>query len=496
MPKTLRTIALSLAAVMLATLNTTVSAAPTEPELQLMAPDTDVLLNRFPGEPVYLELGVFIASVGAPFELRLTRPDYTQPLILEQTIFDPDGGAPEFRELSTDVLDGWNGLKDFLHVEITNATGKNVASLSSTFCPNGYPRERVSDDGPIVASYPESCYANPFTKGMVWGIDEDWAVSPFGFGGQSAALRRGHYTVDVSISDTYVDLFNIDPAKASATLSLEIQNYEYDDCVKGCGFGGRANKASMPPRHRAVPTMETPDPAILPDLIALPAWSFNVENRKKRSFINFSANVWTSGASSLVVEGFRRDDEDVMDAYQYFYVNGEPVGRDQVGTMEFDDRAGHMHWHFLQFAKYSLLSADQMELIKSKKEAFCLAPTDAIDLTLPGVDMSPYLGLSTACGSPGSIWVREILPLGWGDTYVQSIPGQNFNITKLPNGTYYVAVEANPLGTLHEQTDANNTELRMIELGGEPGNRTITVPPWNGIDSEIGYGGGFPDHRH
>lgn len=498
MPTTTRTLALSLAALMLVSINTAVGAAPTAPSLELKAPNTDVLLYRYPGEPIYLDLGVFIASVGAPFELRLTRPDYSQPVVLQQTIFDPVGGAAEIRTLSSDLLDGWAGLKDFLSVDFTNSKGTSVASFTSTLCPNGSPRERVSDDGPTVSSYPESCYANPFTKGMLWGIDQDWAVSPFGFGSDPVTLKKGHYSVEISISDTYIDLFDIDPAKASTTISVEVQNYP--ECVK-CGLdAGRSESTAGPARSRAVPVMEAPDPSILPDLVALPAWGFGVENRKKRSFINFSANVWTSGASSLVVEGFRRDDEDVMDAYQYFYVNGEPVGRDQVGTMEYDDRDGHTHWHFLQFAKYSLLGADQTELIKSKKEAFCLAPTDAIDLTLPGVDMTPYLGLSTACGNPGSIWVREILPLGWGDTYVQGIPGQNFNITDLPNGTYYVAVEANPAGTdgtrsLHEQTDANNVELRMIEIKGKAGDRSVVVPPWNGIDTETGYSGGFPiDH--
>jgi hypothetical protein len=85
--------------------------------------------------------------------------------------------------------------------------------------------------------------------------------------------------------------------------------------------------------------------------------------------------------------------------------------------------------------------------------------------------------------------VREVLPTGWGDTYFQGLPGQSFNITDLPNGTYYIAVEANPLGLLHERRTDNDVELREIRLGGTPGARTVTVPPWHGIDTE-GTGGG------
>ena len=34
--------------------------------------------------------------------------------------------------------------------------------------------------------------------------------------------------------------------------------------------------------------------------------------------------------------------------------------------------------------------------------------------------------------------------MGWGDTYYQYLPGQSFNITGVPNGTYYVRIVANP----------------------------------------------------
>jgi len=98
---------------------------------------------------------------------------------------------------------------------------------------------------------------------------------------------------------------------------------------------------------------------------------------------------------------------------------------------------------------------------------------------------TPYsTGLDTACGGPTALWVREVLPLGWGDTYFQSLPGQSFNITDLPNGKYFIQVTANPLGNLYEQTRANNSELREITIKGKPGHRKVKVPAWNGIDSE------------
>jgi len=160
-----------------------------------------------------------------------------------------------------------------------------------------------------------------------------------------------------------------------------------------------------------------------------------------------------------------------------------------------DARKGHQHWHFMQFARYSLLDATQTMTIVSRKESFCLAPTDPIDLLAPGAEMNPgEIGLGGSnCGSgPGALWAREVLPAGWGDTYYQGLPGQSFNITDLPNGTYYIAVQTNPLGLLHERRTDNDLELREIRLGGTPGNRTVTVPPWHGIDTEGTGGGAVP----
>ena len=122
--------------------------------------------------------------------------------------------------------------------------------------------------------------------------------------------------------------------------------------------------------------------------------------------------------------------------------------------------------------------------MRSHKQGFCIAPTDGIDLLLPNAVWRPDgLGF-TQCGSQSSIWVRETLPVGWGDTYSQSVAGQAFDITQVPNGRYYIEVAVNPRGLLYESNRTNNVTLREVILKGTAGNRTIEVPPWHGIDSE------------
>jgi hypothetical protein len=73
--------------------------------------------------------------------------------------------------------------------------------------------------------------------------------------------------------------------------------------------------------------------------------------------------------------------------------------------------------------------------------------------------------------------VSEVLTSGSGDTYEQSRAGQSFDIATLPNGIYYIEVQANPAHVLTEKSMANNVSLRKLRLGGTPDHRTLQVFP-------------------
>ena len=103
--------------------------------------------------------------------------------------------------------------------------------------------------------------------------------------------------------------------------------------------------------------------------------------------------------------------------------------------------------------------------MRSRKQSYCLAPTDAIDLTVERASWGQAEEFSTACGNRSALWIREVLQTGWGDTYFQFMPGQSFNITKIPNGWYYAQIQVNPLGSLYETDMSNNVESRLLFLG-------------------------------
>ncbi|GAA2767819.1 lysyl oxidase family protein [Streptomyces paradoxus] len=251
--------------------------------------------------------------------------------------------------------------------------------------------------------------------------------------------------------------------------------------VGGQTDGSRQAPALKPLSKRPAGKPSVPD-VPKPDLRSLPAYGITISDGDKdipgKDYLAFSANVWNAGPAQLVVDGFRSPGKAKMDAFQYFYdAKGKQVGYTPTGTMEWDPRPGHVHWHFTDFASYRLLKADKKEAVRSGKEAFCLANTDAIDYTVKNANWHPYnTDLATACGEENSISVREVLDVGSGDTYTQDLPGQSFDITSVPNGTYYIQVLANPEKRLKETNLANNSALRKIVLGGTPGKRTVTVP--------------------
>ncbi len=473
---------IALAFVLLVTLYAApVGAAPT-PSLRLFVSSMQITAERGRRNVVNVDPGAFITPVGNAFELRVSRPDYDTPITVKQV--DAETGTV-LRTFSDENLDGWFGLKDFAHYEVVDADGKTVLQDSVTFCPNAYVRERMSDDSPLTTSYPYSCgSSSPFTRGSVWGIDRGWASSLIGggyyYGGLRWRAERKNYTIKIQIDPIWVNLLAIAPSDASA----EVQVTAVDGGASAPTQAPASSPAYAP--YPRTPILTSPPAATLPDFVALPGWGIAAFPRRGHDYLTFNATEWNAGPGTMVVDGFRSGEASTLDAYQYFLLDGQPVGRALIGQLEY--HAGrHNHWHFQEFTQYSLLDSNKDTVLVSDKESWCLAPTDAIDLTVPNANWQGYSqNLFTSCGynEPGALWVREVLDVGWGDTYGQYVNGGAFEITNLPNGRYYLRTHVNPTGGMLEVTKDNDIEDRLIMLRGKPGHRRVIVPPWHGIDTE------------
>ena len=471
--------------------------------LKLVAGSTEVTLDKYPDSGIVLDLGTHVVAGKNPIEVRATRKSYSDPVVGSQLV----NGKP--KALPAGMVTDFGGLAKFLHLTITDAKGKKVYDKDRTFCLNGE-GSRTRPDAPATSPYPEGCSANPFTLGSVWGLQAGWSSNTTGYYDEETVdLPIGKYTAKLSVNKAYKDYFKIGAYDSAVTLKVTVR--EAEDCpagghTNGCKQtfakakaksltkGGVEPKAAKvaPKANAQRPTGKASVPkGPKPDLRSLPAWGIQVgpgdegTPEADRDYLAFSATVWNAGPSPLVLDGFRQQGKDLMDAYQYFYdANGKQVGYQNTGTMEWDPREGHTHWHFTDFARYSLLSAKQTEVVRSQKEAFCLAATDSIDYTVKNANWHPSnTDLHTACGNHGSLSVREVLDVGSGDTYAQFRPGQSFDVTDLANGEYYIQVQANPEKRLFESSTTNNIALRKVILGGTLHHRTVKVPPVGLIDA-------------
>jgi hypothetical protein len=454
--------------------------------LKLEAAQNGMTVNSFRGR-VGFDPGIWLAALGSPLEFDVQRAAYTKPVTLTQIIHPPYGGVIR-RPLPPRLLDQWFGLKRFATLTMRNSAGKVVLTRQATFCPNSYDPARVNPGSPPTSPYPMQCGYNPFTKAMVWGVQKGWAAEPGSF--VNGKFPLGVYHLTETISPEYARLFHIRARDATATVKVKVVKGHQCCPVPGCCAVGthRTHPTGPGQNPPGVRTLSNPPPSARPDLVALPAWGIKVPHPRKPTgtdLLTFGATVWIGGNSQLDVEGFRSHGSPIMKAYQYFWQNGHVIGRARAGTMGFETGKGENHWHFEQFAKYVLLNSHKSQVVISHKVGFCIAPVDPIDLMIPQAVWNPgFTGFFGQCGSQSALWVTEKLPIGWGDTYEQSLAEQAFDITHVPNGTYYIKVIANPEKVLYETTTSNDISYRKVILGGTPGHRTVKVPAWHGIDPE------------
>ena len=281
------------------------------------------------------------------------------------------------------------------------------------------------------------------------------------------------------IAERYRDLLEISEDDGIVSFPVTVENV-------------RRPQVSGIPAHRAggAGARDAAVPDVLPPGSGHPSrprraslWNLETFNRRGRDFLAFAATPWNAGPAPLVVEGFRRPGEELMDAYQYFRdADGLVVGRAPVEATCATTRIRP--------------TTTALPPVRAVHPARCRRPRGRAQPKaglLPGSHRRhrPH-GRARELGTGSRPLDRLRRPrralgaggrqAGWGDTYFQFVPGQSFNITSLPNG-WYRPDHVNPLGSLYETDMSNNVESRLLHLGGRPGARRVLVAPWHGIDA-------------
>lgn len=485
---------------------------------------------------VYLDSAVWMAAYGEGYEFLTKRAKASDPVTLTKTVIRGDKRTTT--KAPAAIVDGLDGFKNGLTVQVVDANGNVLLKKSRSLCLGGAERQRVEPTGNTEPIYPGFCGGNWFTKSTVFGIEQGWAAKLDTY--FEVKTTRRNLRMTVTISDPVANFLGLPADGRSVSQRVKV----VDECqLVDCGEVGEAllgtpdegfstlaegeptpqekhvrtlsggshavHGDSTESTHRtnlftidgesqahggdhpalgqpgSTPSNDKPAKDTLPDLVSVPAWQIGSERDGGVDRLTFNAHEWNAGPAPLVVEGYRRGAGEVMDAYQFFYRDGKEVGSTKTGTMKYHDAPEHDHWHFLDFASYELVKPDGSLVTTSGKQSWCLVPTDPVDLSVPGAAWRPEAtGLDSACGDRSALWLREVLPAGWGDTYSQ-YQTQAFNLTGVPNGTYKIKITVNPNGNLHERTTANNVSYRTVVLGGRPGARTVKVPPYQGVDTEV-----------
>jgi len=148
-------------------------------------------------------------------------------------------------------------------------------------------------------------------------------------------------------------------------------------------------------------------------------------------------------------------DVNLGDPNRHWDRNGDGDGSDSDGLYEND--ACHRHYHFRNYATYSLLSADGSKTWQAAKRGFCMIDITPYNTNDGGIKPWYY----RACGRPQrfdstlGVLLPEIpgnqgISVNYGDTYVKWLGGQYFVLdgadgqAVIPPGDYIIRIEVNP----------------------------------------------------
>jgi len=216
---------------------------------------------------------------------------------------------------------------------------------------------------------------------------------------------------------------------------------------------------------------------MLPDLV--PDAPVEVRTRPEpdgRTLMLFTSTLVNVGAGDFILNGVRdggdwRVEQEIV--YSESGVEQLPID----ARMEWGGD-GHDHYHVGRVAVYWLEALDEsgepvddFDRRFDNKVGFCFFDSHH---TL-GFGPEKHVYESHGCGHEDAGTFRMGLSRGWADVYAFFIPGQEIDITGLPDGMYRLWAEADAEGWFREATRDNNATWVDIDLSTLDGSRLATV---------------------
>jgi hypothetical protein len=209
----------------------------------------------------------------------------------------------------------------------------------------------------------------------------------------------------------------------------------------------------------------TGDP-LLPDMFPLVSqaddyvygWTLDTGEIPGRILLRLTTAMANRGRGPMELNGGAILPNGSQEVYQRVYKEGGGWADHLAGTFTY--HAQHEHIHFDNFASYSLREITPGNGVgdvraAGEKISFCLLDVDHFDNSLAG---SPPTMQYYECGQ------RQGVSVGWSDVYDQSLPDQWIDVTNVPDGRYWLEVQADPENRLLESDETNNVAQILIDL--------------------------------
>jgi hypothetical protein len=219
--------------------------------------------------------------------------------------------------------------------------------------------------------------------------------------------------------------------------------------------------------------------ALYPDLVPDPPTSLRTRTESDgRQLVLFTSTLTNVGAGDFLLSGVRSDDDWTVE---------QSIPYSESGSLEVSVEPrmvwggdGHGHWHVARVAVNWLQALDDsaepiedFEILYDAKVGFCFFDSHhnlEFGAAKPGYD-------SSGCGDEDSKIFNVGLSRGWSDEYDFTLPGQEIEVTGLPDGMYRLWSEADPEGWFRESSKDNNLTWVNFELSTseEDGGRRALV---------------------
>jgi len=245
------------------------------------------------------------------------------------------------------------------------------------------------------------------------------------------------------------------------------------------------------------PAVVGADPVpVLPDIVEALPDHLQIQNDHQREYLRFTTVHINIGEGNLQIRGGGQIAPCTIDGIDYLQctvatqeildATGAVVATHPAGVAFFHPE--HNHWHQSAVALFDIRTAvgdPGTAIAQGVKITFCFVDVQTISTT--GAQKKAYPRTYFDCNGD-----FQGLAAHWADSYHQSTPLQELDITGVANGVYYLTHTADPENHWLESDEGNNFAWVKFQLSSDSnGNRKITVLGHSPcvVPAQCGFGG-------